>query len=487
MKPYLLLLLLICLYPDLTYAAGATFESFYKEPWPTTWILAGAALTAAIATALIISTGGAAAAATPAVKAIGTWIGGKMGLSGGAALKAGLALLGGGAKASGGLGMAGGTTLLFASLNFGTDMGIGYTLERAMSEYSYNNLAEQSKGLPTLPLPVNGSGPDTYEAAIEILDDVNKELPLSANSNQQLIGQAISRIEKANKESRSWNEDEKIKNRSLLSLLYFISNDYDKAKDHADIAMRYARTSEIKKPLPAFIYATSSLYEREFDFSHITNDYFSYSVLAEPDNPLIPLLFSIYLDRMLLRFNDDFLNETALYQIFTIMESPALKELRVQNYTILLSRYFVRLKLEQQKIMALASTSSSTIKNSPKTLQVVNDSLDSYEALLSDAGDVTISMLTLDLNDNESIQRAEIRNLLRDYRRDAKRLASLVDDFRTRVVKTRSSATETGTSATETGTSATETRSSTREGVAVGVGLAILALLGVFAWRIIRP
>ena len=345
MKPYLLLLLLICLYPDLTHAAEATFESFYKEPWPTTWILAGAALTAAIATALIISTGGAAAAATPAVKAIGTWIGGKMGLSGGAALKAGLALLGGGTKASGGLGMAGGTTLLFASLNFGTDMGIGYTLERAMSEYNYNNLAEQSKGLPTLPLPVNGSGPDTYEAAIEILDDVNKESPLSANSNQQLIGQAISRIERANKGSPSWSEDEKIKNRSLLSLLYFISNDYDKAKDHADTAMRYARTSEIKKTFPAFIYATSSLYEREFDFSHITNDYFSYSVLAEPDNPLIPLLFSIYLDRMLLRFNDDFLNETALYQIFTIMESPALKELRVQNYTILLSRYFVRLKL----------------------------------------------------------------------------------------------------------------------------------------------
>ena len=486
MKSYPLLLLLICLYPDLTHAAEATFESFYKESWPPTWILTGAAaLTAAIATALIISTGGAAAAATPAVKAIGTWIGGKMGLSGGAALKAGLALLGGSAKASGGLGMAGGTTLLFASLNFGTDMGIGYTLERAMSEYSYNNLAEQSKGLPTLPLPVNDSGPDTYEAAIEILDDVNKELPLSANSNQQLIGQAISRIEKVNKESRSWSEDEKIKNRSFLSLLYFILNDYDKAKDHADTAMRYARTSEIKWTLPAFIYATSSLYEKEFDFPRITDEYFRYSILEEPNNPLIPLLFSIYLDRMLLRFNDDFLNEGVLYQIFTIMESPALKELRVQNYTILLSRYFVRLKLEQQKIMALASTSSSTIKNSPKTLQVVNDSLDSYEALLSDAEDIMISVLTLDLDDDESIQRAKIRNLLRDYRRDVKRLASLIDDLRTRVMET--GVDDLRTQVMEIGASETETRLSARESVAVGIGLAILTILGVFVWRLMRP
>ena len=188
MKPYLLLLLLIFLYPDSTHAAEATFESFYQESSSTTWILAGAAIAAAIAAALIISTGGTAAAAGPVViKAIGTWIGGKIGLSGGAALNAGLALLGGGAKASGGFGIAGGAVLLTASLNFGTDMVIGYTLERAMSEYSYNNLAEQSKKMPTLPLPVNGSGPDAYEAAIGILEGTNKELPVAANSNQQLI------------------------------------------------------------------------------------------------------------------------------------------------------------------------------------------------------------------------------------------------------------------------------------------------------------
>ncbi len=476
--PLILFLMFMCLYPDLTHALFtseyATFESFYKESPASNWIIAGAVAVAAVA--VTIASGGTA---SPAVASIGSSIGSLKGLSGAAAAKWGLALLGGGAKASGGLGIAGGTALLTASLTFGTEVVFDYTLGKATSEYSYNKLVEQSKKMLTLPLPVNDSGLDAYEGAIKILQDVDKRSPMSANSNQALIRQAIDRI-KTDKESLSWGEGEKIKNGSLLSLLYFYSNDYIEAKDHADRAIRFARNLEIKWTLPAFIYATSSLYEKEFDFSHITNDYFSYSVLEESDNPFIPLLFSIYLDRMLLRFNDDFLNETALYQIFTIMELPALKEVRVQNYTILLSRYFVRLKLEQQKIMALASTSSSTIKNSPKTLQVVNDSLDSYEALLSDAEDVTISMLTLDLNDNESMQRAEIRNLLRDYRRDAKRLASLVDDFRTRVVETRSSA-------TETGTSATETRSSMREGVAVGVGLAILALLGVFAWRIIRP
>ena len=568
MKPYLLLLLLIFLYPDSTHAAEATFESFYQESSSTTWILAGAAIgTAIAAAALIISTGGTAAVAAAAAgtvgKAIGTWIGGKIGLSGGAALNAGLALLGGGAKASGGFGIAGGAVLLTASLNFGTDMVIGYTLERAMSEYSYNNLAEQSKKMPTLPLPVNGSGPDAYEAAIGILEGTNKELPVAANSNQQLIRQAISRI-KTDKESLSWDEDEKIKNESLLSLLYFLSNDYVEAKDHAYTAIEYARTSEIRRTLPAFIYATSSLYEKEFDFSHVIN-IFSYSVLEEPDNPLIPLLFSIYLDRMLLRFNDNFLDETALHQIFTIMESPALEELQVQHYTILLSRYFLRLKLEQQKIMALTGTSSNTIKNSPKTLQVVNDSFDSYKTLLRGAEKVMGGMSNLDLDDDDSVyqrvkfhsllfdytkdearldctislagyflrleleqqkitslagtsdkkiendpgtlqvvsdsldqykallsgandvmrrllsldldgdgrdQRANLRNSLSDYTKDEARLASLVANLRTRVM--------------ETGASATETRSSAREIVAAGIGLAILAILGMFVWRLTR-
>ena len=561
-RPSLLFLILICLYPDLTHALFtgeyATFESLYKESSSVNWLIVGTI--AVIAGAALFATGGTA---SPVVMGIGYWIGGLKGLSGAAAANWGLALLGGGSVASGGFGILGGTALLSASLTFGTELVFDYTLSKAVIEYQYNNLLEHSEKMPTLPPPVNSSGSDAYGDAIEILQGIDKKLPMSANSNQRLVAQAISRIET---DEESLSENEKIKHKSLLSLLYFMSNGYKEAKDHAQTAIEYARDSKIKRTLPAFIYATSSLYEPEFDFSHITHDYFRYSILAEPDNPLIPLLFSIYLDRMLLRFHDDLLDETALHQIFTIMESPELEELRMQNYTILLSRYFMRLKLEQQTITALAGTQNNTIKNSPKTLQVVNDSLknykdllggaetvmsgllkldfdddasrdqrvkfhsllldytkdearldctislagyflrleleqqkitslagtsdkkiendpgtlqvvsdslDQYKALLSGANDVMRRLLSLDLDGDGRDQKANLRNSLSDYTKDEARLASLVANLRTRVM--------------ETGASATETRSSAREIVAAGIGLAILAILGMFVWRLTRP
>ncbi len=68
-----------------------------------------------------------------------------MGLSGIAATNAGLALLGGGSIASGGFGIIGGTALLTAALSFGTDVVIDYTIGKAVSDYKYSNLVENSK------------------------------------------------------------------------------------------------------------------------------------------------------------------------------------------------------------------------------------------------------------------------------------------------------------------------------------------------------
>ena len=302
-KLSLLFLILFCLYPDQTHAFWtseyATFESFYKESFSFNWLIAGAI--AAIAGAAIIATGGTA---SPVVVGIGSWIGGLKGLSGAAAANWGLALLGGGSVASGGFGILGGTALLTASLTFGTEMVLDYTLSKAVSEYSYSRLAEQSKEMPTLPPPVNSSGSDAYEKAIKILKGIDEESPMSANSNQRVVEQAIGRMET---DEESLDENEKIKNKSLLSLLYFLSNGYKEAKGHAQTAIEYARDSKIKGTLPAFIYATSSLYEPEFYFSHITNDYFRYSILDEPEKSAHPnSCFQYIWTGCILRFHDDF-------------------------------------------------------------------------------------------------------------------------------------------------------------------------------------
>ena len=241
--------------------------------------------------------------------------------------------------------------------------------------------------MPTLPRPVNSSGSDAYEKAIKVLKGIDEESPMSANSNQRVVEQAISRMET---DEESLDENEKIKNKSLLSLLYFLSNGYKEAQGHAQSAIEYARDSKIKSTLPAFIYATSSLYEPEFDFSHITNNYFRYSILDEPENPLIPLLFSIYLDRMLLRFNDNFLDEDgAPDHIFAIMKSSELEDLRMQNYTILLLRYFMRLKLEERNdyLISRVRAKRHDQEESGNVVKSLRIPLRTYTALLHRCGD----------------------------------------------------------------------------------------------------
>ncbi len=381
---------------------------------------------AVIAGAAIIFTGGTA---SPIVVGVGTWIGGMMGYSGIVATNVGLALLGGGSIAAGGFGIIGGTVLLTAVFSFGTDIVIDYTIGKAITEYKYSSLTEQSKEMLSLPIPLNTDGSNSYKSAIEALNKIDKKSPIYSDVNQQIITQAIQVIEN---NQEKFGLDKRLKNETLLSLLYFISNDYIKAKQHANLAIEDAKVLNVRRTLPAFIYATSSLYNDKFDFNAITDNYFKSSILEEPNDPLISLLFSIYLDRMQLRFNDNFLNEAALKQIFEIMKSPPLESLRVQNYTILLSRYFIRLKLEQQKISSLASSSNETIKNSPKTLEIVTNSLNKYNQLATDTNQVMGEYLLLDSSNKETKEQiTKFHQLLIQYIQDEKRLGLLVNDLKT--------------------------------------------------------
>ncbi len=421
----IIMLLFIAFVPEIVSAATeyATFESFYKETSTISWIIAG--IGAVIAGAVIVFTGGTA---SPIVLGVGTWIGGLMGYSGIVATNVGLALLGGGSIAAGGFGIIGGTTLLTAVFSFGTDIVIDYTVGTAISAYQYSALTEQSKKMSTLSLPVNYSGSSSYKDAIKILESVEKESSIYSDSNQQKIRNAIPLIEVKLKDLEL---EEKLRAESLLSLLYFVSNNYVEAKRHANLAIEYAKVLNISRTLPAFIYATSALYDEKFDFTAITNNYFKYSILAEPSDPLIPLLFSIYLDRMQLRFNESLLDEQTFKHIFAIMKAPELEKLRLQNYTALLARYFIRLKLEQQKISSLASSSNETIKNNPKTLEIVTNSLNKYNKLAQDANQVMGEYLLLDLSDKEAkAKTTEFHQLLIKYIQDEKRLTSLVDKFK---------------------------------------------------------
>ncbi len=371
---WVIIVIFILLQTPLTAEEFATFESFYVESSTVGWILS--AILAVVAGLAIFFTGGAA---SPIVVSIGSWVGSLAGLSGIAATNYGLALIGFGSVATGGLGIVGGVAILTAALTFSTEVVIDYTLTTAINTYSHRKFVEDSKKMLTLPIPRNEDGSSEYENTVEYLKEhIDSEKPLFTDVNQEVLENAFERFEIVTDD-----REKHIKDLVLRSYLYFARNHYEKAKEDAQDAIALARGEKIRRTLPAFIYSVSSLYEKQFDYAKITSNYFRYSVLAEPDNELIPLMFAIYLDRVLYRMNDDTnLDHQSLDTIKQIAFELKDKDLKAQALVITLMRYFMRIKIEQQRILALAESENDNIKNSSKTLKIVKDAFNEYKALL---------------------------------------------------------------------------------------------------------
>jgi hypothetical protein len=405
----------------------ATFESFYTES--SSWLGFGLALIGAVIIgAIVFFTGGASSplVAGPAAT-IGTYIGTFLGYSGVVATNVGLALLGGGAIAAGGLGMAGGAALLTAVLTFGTEIVLDYTVNKISTAYSQAQFVEQSKQMTTLPLPINTDGPDVYEEAMEQLKQIDTQAPYSSPHNQNLIGAAFQKVRISNFEKL--NDKERIQLYTFAALLAMLKNDYVEAKTWADRAIGLARNVQVKRTLPALIYAASSLYEPGIDISIITQNYFNYAILAEPDNPIIPLMFAVYLDRIMYRFNDGLAKEQHLRELVDIASRKEIGKQATLSLILIAVRYFTRLKLEQQAISSLSTTQNMTVKNSPKTLTTVKDSLASYGKLLIGTNRVLENLTSLPLEKEDKQKSQEFWNLYSQYERDKTRLDSMVADL----------------------------------------------------------
>jgi hypothetical protein len=377
---------------------------------------------AVLAGLTIFFTGGTA---SPIVVAIGGWIGGLAGLSGIAATNYGLALLGFGAMSAGGLGVAGGVAVLTAALTFSTEIVIDYTLTTAINTYSHQRFVKDSKKMITLPIPQNEDGSRAYENTVVYLKEhIDTEKPLFIDENQEALRKAMEKFEITTED-----EEERIKDFVLSSYLFFAVNDYDMAKKKAGTAIELAREKKIRRTMPAFLYATSTLYEDSFDFRKITQDYFRYSVLAEPDNELIPLMFAIYLERVLYRMNDDeSLGVDSLNMLRDIAFEIKDEEIRTQALVAVLMRYFMRVKIEQQKILALAESENDTIRDNPKTLSVVKEAFQNYQALLSAMSPVLeYGPLKEQMSENEEIGNLSV--LYARYEESVLYLKKVIDEL----------------------------------------------------------
>jgi len=133
------------------------------------------------------------------------------------------------------------------------------------------------------------------------------------------------------------------------------------------------------------------------------------------------------------RFSDDMINETALDEVFRIVSDKSLKDLQLQNYIIVLSRYLIRLKLEQQKITSLSLTNNKTIKDSPKTLISIKKSFESYEKLIVGANKIITALKTVNIDEEKEVESKKqintFKELVFQYSNDKTRLNKLIEDL----------------------------------------------------------
>jgi ABC-type transporter MlaC component len=150
-------------------------------------------------------------------------------------------------------------------------------------------------------------------------------------------------------------------------------------------------------------------------------------------------MFSIYLDRYILRFGVDTAFFNDMYDL--TLSAP----FKAHNLTILLSQYIILLKQEQQKITVLTTTDNTTIKQSPATLAVAEQSFNNYFHLIYHAKkalgvylkikpDVSYwRKVTRYFSEEPKVSLEKLQGkyseLIAKYEGNRKQLKSLVDDF----------------------------------------------------------
>lgn len=381
-------------------ADGATFESFYRPAWSLSWVMAG---TAALLFGLMIATGVVAVPATmmAVINGIGGSIGSMFGLSGAAATNFGLALLGGGSLINNGLGMAGGTIMLATALSFSTDVVFDYAVNTVQAPFSERSFAEASWKMMTLPLPRNTSGPESVVAAGKELDTSMADSawqcakagrPTSIDHFQsciagkeqpqrQRVRAALATLRAFSNTPETTIETAERKG-AMYALLLFLNNEYQSAEKAADVAYELGLKASHTPTLPAFISGTSTLYNEKPNFGR-SFALFQYAITAEPKNPLTPVLFSTYLDRLSYRLNDGSatLNEFDRVTNFAVTLGDDDRKIAIQQ--ILLANYFMQLKVAQQQIISLTGTQNKTVRENPTTIARVKQSNSEYSRILA--------------------------------------------------------------------------------------------------------
>jgi hypothetical protein len=376
----LLALVLLYSHPSLAwFSEDLTFAEFYKSSHTMIYVVA--AIGAAVAVITVLLTGGASA---PGVAAIGSWIGGMMGLSGAAATNAGLALLGGGALTAGGLGMAGGAALLSAAMTFTTSVGVDY----AVKKYDEKKFIEASEKMIVLPLPLADRNISSLESAMAILENIDKRQSLSTPENKAVIHAAAMKIDP--RTNGKLSKAERAQKLAFLALLQLNSGEPGKAQENARTAYVFAKQASVRRTFPAAVYALASLSDPRPNFNRSV-DFLEFSAKNEDTNELSAVMFAAFLDRLLYRADDIPPNSRIWDRMVKVVAALPYDERKATIENGLTSRLMMRSLVLMKRIQGISHSNDEMVWSSTVALSTVTAAYNEYQ---------TISILLKHINDS---------------------------------------------------------------------------------------
>lgn len=384
-------------------ADWASFKSFYQGSWSGSWWSMGLGTLSGTSSAVTAVPGN-----NSVISALGTGIGGMLGLSGPAATRLGTAVLGGGAAAGGGLALAGGASLLASALSYSTELVLDYSATRGVRPYQSLQFREASHGMMHLPFPLSDSGSARYREAVRRLNAIDYK----ENASPKAImatAEFRSALDLMRDEPDSRTSDEyRVRELALLAMLELYTADYERAGNAARQALARSAQGKHRVTVLHYIDAVAMLasdkpdHERSFAA-------FERAVLDEPDNPLASVLFAAYLDRLVTRMNDRSVPDGLLHEAHEL--SASLKDERQRSVVRLglLSRYLIRVKQEQQVVVSLMPAGEAQA--------LAADLLDAVEAAVGSYGDLigAAQDRMLDFKDKQCIKSFERERCQRFY------------------------------------------------------------------------
>ena len=416
--------------PEALAAEWASFKSFFQGSWASTWWSMGLGPIANTAAAVASLPGSGSVAS-----AVGTGIGSMLGLTGAAATKLGTAVLGGGAAAGGGLVIAGGASLLSAALSFSSEVVLDYSATRGVQPYQAQKFREASHGMMHLPFPLSDSGPPRYREAVRRLNSIDFKTNTSPKS---VMGTAEFRsaldLLRAEADPRL-SAEAVVREASLLAMLELYASEYERAGQTAQAAL--ARVGEARHRVTVLHFVNGVAMLADDQPAHEQSfAAFEKSVLEEPDNPLAPILFAAYLDRLVTRMNDRAVPDQLLHEVHELAGSVRDDKQRAVIRLGILSRYLIRIKQEQQVIHSLIAERAGEGARSDQALASVDSALAGQGDLIAAAQDrmqefkETHCLRSFDRDRCQQLY--ELTDALDAYAREQPALAARVDAYRRR-------------------------------------------------------